>query len=450
MQNDAALTIIPVTPRFKLIKYALFLICLSASLLVLSCSKPKEEAPPTGTDTTTTPSTPADTNTPATPAGYTYTFDSSFKATGTFATMGALQADGKIIVANNAQIARLNKDGSLDNSFVTGNAGNGEFHSLALQKDGKILLGGSFTTYNNQNMAYYLRLNSDGTIDNSFEVQELIVLGRIETDIKSIAIQPDGKILIGGSFFHPLSYQNSLYTGVRHLIRVNTDGSYDATFQHSLLDHSIVECIHILKDGKTLVTGQLVSAMYYLTPENGTQYNYIFKLNADGSLDPSFKYDAKLDMRDPYKHLPTLGLTIAVQDDNKILLGGRFETTSDDVNQDYRGIVRLNQDGTIDASYPKRGYNNIVTSILLSSDRVIIGSIHDPGKTYLDASLAILLFNRDGSDNSNFKLKGFPGFGDTYTVIEDENKNLLLLGKIYDKMGVPVYTFHGIVRLLRS
>jgi len=155
-------------------------------------------------------------------------------------------------------------------------------------------------------------------------------------------------------------------------------------------------------------------------------------------------------MLSPYTYLPTFGQTIAVQDDGKILWGGRFETTSSDINQDYRAIVRLNPDGTIDPSYPRRAYISIVTSIYLSSNRSIIGLIHDPEKQYRDASALFQLYNKDGSDNDKLKFQGFPGYGETYAIIEDENKNLLVLGKIYDKMAVAIYTFHGIIRLKRS
>jgi len=252
--------------------------CFGACLLILSCSKSKD-IPAVVTDTATTPTTPTDTTTPTTSAGYTYTLDSSFKATGTFITMGALQADGKIIVANNTQLGRLNKDGTPDNSFTTGIAGSGEFHSLALQKDGKILVGGNFTTYNNQNNAYYIRLNSDGSIDNSFTVKELLIQSNTKTDIKSFAIQGDGKILMGGSFYYPLSYSSGgEYTGVESLIRLNVDGSYDASFQHTLLNQSIINCISILKDGKMMVTGQSVGISYFPPPTTSTQYNNILKL----------------------------------------------------------------------------------------------------------------------------------------------------------------------------
>jgi len=120
----------------------------------------------------------------------------------------AIQSNGKILIAGSfrawdgttaERVARLNSDGSLDTSFasnVGGGAGN-TVSSLALQTDGKILLGGGFTTFDSVAAPRMIRLNSDGTTDTAFST----ALGTgPDSQVKSVALQSDGKILVGGDF----------------------------------------------------------------------------------------------------------------------------------------------------------------------------------------------------------------------------------------------------------
>ena len=114
------------------------------------------------------------------------------------------QPDGKILVgggfttyngATENRIIRLNSNGTKDTSFNTGTGFNDYVFSIALQPDGKILVGGGFTTYNGAAENRVVRLNPDGTKDNSFNTGT-----GFNSSVQSIALQPDGKILIGGSF----------------------------------------------------------------------------------------------------------------------------------------------------------------------------------------------------------------------------------------------------------
>lgn len=406
-----------------------------------SCSKPASDPQPTPPVVT-----------PPAPASHAYAFDSSFKSTGSFATMGALQADGKLVVANTTQIARLNQDGSLDNSFTVGSTTNGAFHSLALQSDGKVLLGGSFTSYNGQNKAYYLRLNTDGSVDNGFTTLPLIfVSSHPNIDIRSIAVQPDKKILIGGNFYHVVSDVNGVTSGPKQIMRLEANGAYDASFKHNV-SARYVNCLRLLSDGKLLVTGQAFNIRIPATQTAPEQnFNTIAKLNADGSLDPSLKWPTTVfAMRSPLTYLPAYGQTVAVQEDGKILLGGRFQTTSSVTDDDYTGLVRLSANGAIDRTLPKRSFTGVVPALCLASDRIIIGTMHDPDRSYMNANIAIHHLNKDGSDHPHDKVANFTGYGDTYQVLEDANKNLYLIGKFYEKMAVAVYTFRGVVRLKKT
>jgi uncharacterized delta-60 repeat protein len=217
-----------------------------------------------------------------------------------------LQPDGKILIGGSFtayngttrnSIARLNADGSLDASFNPGTGANDWVHSIALQPDGKILIGGKFTAYNGTTRNRIARLNTDGSLDASFNPGT-----GADHWVNSIALQPDGKILIGGEF--------TAYNGTtsNYIARLNTDGSLDASFNPRTGADHWVNSIALQPDGKILIGG-------YFDTYNGTTRNRIARLNTDGSLDASFN--------------PGTGAndgvrSIALQPDGKILIGGLF------------------------------------------------------------------------------------------------------------------------------
>lgn len=166
-----------------------------------------------------------------------------------------LQPDGKILVGGNflyyqgiAQnyLIRLNDDGSKDTSF-----GSGFSHivqSIVLQPDGKILVGGLFTAYNGTTQNRLIRLNIDGSKDTSFNIGS-----GFDNTVESIALQSDGKILVGGYF--------TTYNGITQnkLIRLNSDGSKDTAFTIGSGFNVQVYSIALQLDGKILVGGQFAT-----------------------------------------------------------------------------------------------------------------------------------------------------------------------------------------------
>ncbi|EKE19188.1 MAG: hypothetical protein ACD_9C00099G0001, partial [uncultured bacterium] len=115
-----------------------------------------------------------------------------------------LQPDGKILIGgtfttyngtSRNHIARINADGTLDTTFSPGSGANDDIYSLVLQSDGKILVGGPFTTYNGTSRNYIARINSNGSLDTTFNPGS-----GANNILHSTVIQPDGKILIGGGF----------------------------------------------------------------------------------------------------------------------------------------------------------------------------------------------------------------------------------------------------------
>ena len=112
------------------------------------------------------------------------------------------------------RLIRLNSNGSKDTSFNIGTGFNGSVRSIGIQSDGKLLVGGDFTTFSGISQNKLIRINSDGSKDTSFNIGN-----GFDSQVFSIAIQSDGKILVGGQF--------TTYQGVSSLgnILLNSDGS---------------------------------------------------------------------------------------------------------------------------------------------------------------------------------------------------------------------------------
>lgn len=191
----------------------------------------------------------------------------------------AVQPDGKILVAgwfyaydgtNRYRIARLNADGTLDASFDPGYGASGTITAMTLQPDGKILIGGVFTYYQSTRVPAIARLNPDGSLDATF------TSGLDEnSSVYSISLQSDGKIIIGGNF--------SSYNGTPQgdIIRLNTDGAVDPSFHAGTGSNLFVYATAVQPDGKILIGGDF-------TTYNGTPCNMLARLNSDGTLDPTF------------------------------------------------------------------------------------------------------------------------------------------------------------------
>ncbi|MCM2350193.1 MAG: delta-60 repeat domain-containing protein [Bacteriovoracaceae bacterium] len=238
----------------------------------------------------------------------------------------AFQADGKIIVAGNfttyqgtsvSKIARLNSDGTLDGTFIigTGFAGGG-VSTIRIQADGKILLGGYFTSFNGTPMSRLARLNSDGTLDNTFAIGT-----GFGSNVNSIEIQTDGKVIVGGAF--------TTYQGAAHnrIVRLLADGSVDPAFTTGTGFGGVVMKVLLQADGKLLVGG-------WFTAYNGSTENRLVRLNTDGTIDPLFTTGVGFDG-------PVYSLTLA--QDGSILVGGNFFS--------YKGLrdpmlILLQPDGT--------------------------------------------------------------------------------------------------------
>jgi uncharacterized delta-60 repeat protein len=203
------------------------------------------------------------------------------QATGTNGSVLSLveQSDGKLLIGGNFtevngqqmnRIARLHADGTLDETFDPGTGVNGTLRHAMLQEDGKILLAGAFDTFNGVPIKGFARLNPDGSLDETFDI------GPGSDGIGlAVLVQPDGKILLGGAF----SEFNGEPVGV--ITRLNPDGSFDESFNHPGGGNETVHAMALQPDGRIVIGGAF-------TELGGQQINRIARLMPDGSLDSSF------------------------------------------------------------------------------------------------------------------------------------------------------------------
>ncbi|MBI2279156.1 MAG: delta-60 repeat domain-containing protein [Bacteroidetes bacterium] len=312
----------------------------------------------------------------------------------------AIQSDGKIIIGGDFTsyngtsrncIARLNTDGTLDAFFNPGTGAQGNVYTISIQSDGKIIIGGGFTYYNGTSRNRIARLNTDGTLDTTFDPGTGIGTGI--NSIRTVKIQSDGKIIIGGDF--------NVYNGTlrQRIARLNTDGTLDNTFYIGInlfmSSTSVIYSSAIQNDGKIIIGGA-----FNLSTSNGTTVRTnIARLNTDGTLDNTFL---------PY--ITNIVRTVTIQSDSKIIVGGDFTNIA-------KYIARLNTDGTLDNTFVTTGTglgstlsDVIYTSVIQSDGKIIIGGTF----TYYNVTIRnrIVRLNTNGTLDSTFD----PGTGANNTV----------------------------------
>jgi uncharacterized delta-60 repeat protein len=273
--------------------------------------------------------------------------DTSFNAqTDAEVSALALQSDGKILLGGyfgkvngtaRAGIARLNADGTLDPTFNPGTGAGTNTPSLAdsvavtaiaIQGDGKIVLGGSFDHFNDVAHAGLARLNSNGSLDAAFTPMVAESEGGNFQTVLAIVIQPDGRILFGGNF---QTVNGSALSG---LARLKSDGTLDSAFNPQVAS---VNSIALQSDGKIVAGG-------FFTAAHGSPRKSVARFNSDGSLDMAFNPGAA------FTYDVWGANTVVVQSDGKIIVGGGFSTKPQGAFQP-NSIIRVNSDGSLDNTF---------------------------------------------------------------------------------------------------
>ena len=350
---------------------------------------------------------------------------------GDFASYNGVQRHG---------IARINTDGSLDTAFDPGDGINlvgGDFvNALQLQTDGKVLVGGSFTSFNGQSCGNIIRLNPDGSLDTAFRTTAGSGASGV---IRSVVLRSDGKIVVGGDF--------TTFNGIprKYVARLNADGSVDNTYDPGsslngpvytmaapvtvpinlnnganggnieftnivnvgassgvlIVDYdmlSVPDDMRIFYGNTNTAAGTgvlifdtgLVSGTNHLVipfgPTNGLTANSIEIVMNQGNGIPGTAWSFTASIQ------PSAG--------DQLTIGGDFTAAGGVVGQDH--IARLLADGSLDLNFdPGSGANGRVRSIVAQVDgRVVVGGDF----TLMDGQSAnhITRLNTDGSIDTGF------------------------------------------------
>ncbi len=348
----------------------------------------------------------------AQPGSLDYTFGSAGKLISSFGSFGdkgnsvAIQGDGKIVLggftkgsftSSDFALMRCNTDGVIDTTFgmggkvITSIENGSEGNSVSIQADGKILLGGYSQWFIN-----LARYNINGSLDTTFGTGGILITdinGYYSEKCKSVAIQNDGKILLGGYGQHNAN-DNSYFI----LVRYNTDGTLDTTFGAGgvvIGSAGRGYSMRIQNDGKILLGGS-----------SGYKFALV-RYNANGTLDSSFGVGGEvITPIDSSGEANSLG----IQSNGKIVLGGYCYKSG---SSSGFALVRYEMDGTLDSSF---GAGGIVKSYINSSScvgnslnfqsdgKILLAGNAVNGSSYSD--FAIVRYDSTGTLDNSFGIGG--------------------------------------------
>ena len=327
------------------------------------------------------------------------------------------QLDGKILIGGSFtnyngftsnKIIRLNNDGSVDNTFVTGIGLNDVVLSIALQSDGKIVIAGCFTNYNNNNVNCIVRLNPDGSIDASFNIGS-----GFDSYINKIIIQPDGKILVAGKF---TSYNGVFAKGITRILnngQIDTSFISEIAFNNSDADEILT--IELQPDGRILYGGRCIHPFK--------------RLNTNGSIDDAFN--------PPPMIFPTA--IVYKTSTNEIIIGGvsySSDWSQQIIIRSFNIIGGAPFNGS-DYFTPIHTFNGFINSMKIDTAGKLIvgGSFTNLNGAYFASR--IVRFNIDGSIDSSFNNNGAPwsvgvGFNKVVNVFFIQSDEKILVGGRFD------------------
>jgi uncharacterized delta-60 repeat protein len=294
------------------------------------------------------------------------------------------------IVSGDGKVYWSSSTVSLDKSFNTGTGTDGTIRCLALQPDGKILIGGMFTNFNGAEARKIVRLNTDGSIDTTFKPD-------VSGNVYAIAVQSDGGILIGGQGVRPKR-------PARRFIRLQPDGSRDTQFQGEGTYNADVRAITIQPDGAILVGGSF-------TKISNQEHDGLVRLSSDDDVDGFFNVSSDGS---------AVVLSMAVQPDGKILAAGIFNNFGNNPGETY--LVRLNPDGSFDSGFDNAAYaDKDIRTVLEQKDGKILvcgylSDTNDSPTSYLTR------LNPDGSPDTTFHFASKAGDAFWSMVLQPDGK----------------------------
>ncbi len=305
-------------------------------------------------------------------------------------TFGTFTQFGSNLVAG--KIAWLHTNGSLDvakSKYHGTNSG----VTCAKQSNEKILVGGSFSVYNTSNVSKLIRLNSDGTLDTTFQATGLEVIS-----VNDIEILAGDKILIAGKFLLPNQSQEYV------IVRLLPDGAIDTTFTPFFLapNLSIFDLLGA-NDGKFYANGFI----------NG---GAVRRFNSNGTIDSTFNVqgqNAFLQVSD-----------WRIQPDGKLLIAANFYYTS---GSPERRLVRFNTNGSVDTSFTfsNMPQSNRVNAIqLLPNGQIMVGGSFQSYNNVVVNN--VIRINSNGTLDTSFNSAGAGFAGSVRNLFCESNGNVIL------------------------
>jgi uncharacterized delta-60 repeat protein len=329
--------------------------------------------------------------------------------------------------AHAPRISRLRSNGLPDTTFFFPGAGaNGQVRALAYnRRDAALYVGGAFTAYDGLTRRALAKVaigqpgKNDGTLEAAFDAQ---IEGSVENGaphVQTIVVQPDGKILVGGSFARVLGQDRA------NLVRFLADGTLDTAFAPN--PNGPVNAIALQPDGKILVGGSFSSL-------NGVPgFQRLARLNLNGSVDSSLVTGTGLN--------GTVN-AIAVTLDGDILVGGQF--TSYGLFAGYNRMVKLSSTGVLDRKFNAApGFDNEVNDILLRSTGsfLVSGYFSSVGNEALRSPAAavgrLLQMNTGAAVDATFNPAGSGANGPITDTITLPNGDILVAGAFSTFNGTP-------------
>lgn len=364
----------------------------------------------------------------------------------------AVLPDGNILCAASSSIAgltlyRLSPDGVMDNSYgqngwlVPDVEQLNLYHSIATgENEIYIVTNGEqyfydllTPGYSSNDHAKYsvIKLHTDGTIDPTYGVSGIALHNfpvNMINGFKSIAVQPDGKLLLTGSLY--INY-GGIYGADEDafIIRFNQDGSADSSFGDQGMMTIDLSWRDVLATVSVLADGKIIFAETALDTIPGNSVNKMLRLMPDGSLDPSFGING----------ISNLGYTgmlhdipIIFQPDNKMIL-----TLSTFDYQAHYALERINVNGSIDNTFGAGGFSNAphdaqfqtLTSVQLQSDGSILCLGKTPFTNFYD-HVSVLRLKNNGTIDSTFGILGVSNCDSSSNFIAGYAMHLQPDGKI--------------------
>jgi uncharacterized delta-60 repeat protein len=315
-------------------------------------------------------------------------------------------------------IVRLRKSGDWDSAFNTGSGTNGKIYTIAIQSNGKILIGGNFTSFNGYTCSNIARLNTDGSFDKTFKNV------KANDIVRKIIIDKNDKIIIGGDF--------TSVNGMRRIAaaRILQTGTLDDTFKPA------IDSIGAAYDCSIDNTGKIYFALNYKnTPEYYIE-SKVVRFNDNGTKDPIFYSPPSI-----FFKINSIALT---DNKSKLLVAGLGYYSPFDFYPPKGIIVKLNADGTEDTTTFKKQPlalyldKEVRTMNVLMDDRILIGGDFSINKTCMDH---IGLLNENGAVEQDFVGNAN---GNVYSSILSQNNKAVIGGAFTEYSG---YIRNGVARI---